>query len=100
MVNWKQEIERIKQDSEFTDQQKKNLIAYYQLQEYIEESKRKEKEKQRLKARCLRLLKTKRRLAEKLKETEKEFSKLLYDDNVFSYFERRRFILKHEERRE
>ena len=72
-----------------------NLKAYYELQERLKQYEKEDREKKRLKAKTLRLLRKKRSLEKRLKATEKEYVDLLYNDKVFSYFERRRFLEKH-----
>jgi hypothetical protein len=72
-----------------------NLKAYYELQERLKQYEKEDREKKRLKAKTLRLLRKKRKLERQLKATEKEYVDLLYNDKVFSYFERRRFLEKH-----
>ena len=97
MCMWQKEIERVKNDSSYTEQQKKNVIAYYELQIRIKGYELEAKEKRRLKARALILLKRQVKLKEKLEATEKEFSEIFYDDKLFFYSERTRFEIKHEE---
>lgn len=73
-----------------------NLKAYYELQERLKQYEKEDREKKRLKAKTLRLLRKKRKLERQLKETENEYVDLLYNDKVFSYFERRHFLEKHD----
>ena len=95
---WKEEIDRVKNDPEYTAKQKENLTAYYEMQIRLSEYAAQEKAKQKARRRARRLIEQHKRLTAKIQKVDQEFKKIFYDDGkdrAFSYGTRREFRLKH-----
>lgn len=72
-----------------------NLKTFLKLTDDLRQAKAEKKERSKLRANAVRLLKRKKRLEQQLKETAEKFDSILYDDKVFSDIDRRKFMEKH-----
>jgi len=95
---WKEERTRTQQDPEFTDQQKKNLDGYFEIQIRLAEYEVQKKARQKARARAIDLVKRHKRLTAQIQAVAQEFNKIFYFDGenrAFSYGDRRAFRAKY-----
>lgn len=90
----REHIQEIEVSTEYTEREKKNIIAGYRL---LDEQTRMRYERQkrtqlRQKAKILR--QRCKKLEAKLEQTRKEFDAIFFNDNVFYYGERTKLIEK------
>jgi hypothetical protein len=93
-------IQEVEASTEYTEQEKKNIIAGYRILDEQAKMKHERQERTQLRQRAKILRRRCGKLKVKLEKTEKEFNSLFFNDDLFPYGERTRLLRKWQESEE